>query len=167
MIRPGTALKFKNPFTFAMTTGPAMVVADGKFNGQRTSFWVNAGEETMLRINKALSVRTRSVENEEQQNAGAPVPPAGGFGPAVPAAARDVVWIGGQAFRKTTVVGELAVSNHRQETIQLVIRRRFSGELVKADGTPKTSLREEGVYSVNRRNELLWTIPLKAGRRRS
>ncbi len=82
------ALKFKNPFTFAMTTGPAMVVADGKFNGQRTSFWVNAGEETMLRINKALSVRTRSVENEEQQNAGAPVPPAGGFGPAVPGAAQ-------------------------------------------------------------------------------
>ncbi len=142
------ALKFKNPFTFAMTTGPALVVADGKFNGQRTSFWVNAGEETVLRINKALSVRTRAIEHEEQKNTGS---------------TPDLVWIGGREFRKSTVVGELSVSNHRQETIQLVIRRRFSGELVKADGEPKASLREEGVYSVNRRNELLWTMPLKAG----
>jgi len=114
----------------------------------------------VLRINKALSVRTRSIEHEEQVNASAPGAP--GFPPG-PGAARDLVWIGGRAFRKSTVEGEVAVSNHRQDTIQLVIRRRFSGELVKADGAPKTSLREEGAYSVNHRNELLWTIPLKAG----
>ena len=149
------ALKFKNPFSFAMTTGPAMVVADGKFDGQRTSYWVNAGEETMLRINKALSVRTRAIEHEEQQNGATP----GSLASSV----RDVVWIGGYSYRKCTVEGELTVSNHRKETIQFVIRRRFSGDLVKADGDPKISLREEGVYSVNRRNELLWTLPLKAG----
>lgn len=150
------ALRFKNPFTFAMTTGPAMVVAGEKFNGQRTSFWVNAGEETMLRVNKALSVRTRAIENEEartgqEQGLGRPRDP------------REIVWIGGRAFRKSTVEGELAVSNHRQETIQMVIRKRFSGDLLKADGSPKVSLREEGVHLVNRRNELLWTMPLKPG----
>ena len=35
-----------------------------------------------------------------------------------------------------------------------------------ADATPKATLREEGVYSVNRRNDLVWTIPLKAGEER-
>jgi hypothetical protein len=45
----------------------------------------------------------------------------------------------------------------------LVIRRRFSGELLSADGSPKQSLREEGVYSVNKRYELLWRFPLKPG----
>ena len=146
---PWDALRFKNPLKFPMTTGPAMVVADGKFNGQRTSFWVNAGEETVLRVEKALSVRTRSLENED--------PKVGN---------RDEVWVGGRQYRKTTVDGEVTVNNHRKETVQLVIRRRFSGDLVSAEGEPKSSLREDGVYSVNKRNELLWTIPLKAGEER-
>ncbi len=145
------ALKFKNPLSFPMTTGPAMVTAGGAFNGQRVSFWVNAGEETILRVNKALSVRTRAVENEIQ------LKDRGG---------REIVWVGGRQFRQSTVEGELTVNNHRKEAIQLLIRRRFSGDLVQAEGSPKSSLREEGVYCVNRRNELLWSIPLKAGEER-
>jgi hypothetical protein len=146
------ALKFKNPFNFPMTTGPATVMADGKFNGQRTTYWVNAGEETVLRVNKALSVRTRAIEHEELKKTGED--------------ARDFVWVGGRHFRRSTVEGDLTVCNHRNEAIKLVIRRRFSGELVNADGEPKSSLREEGVYSVNKRNELLWTMPLKPGEER-
>jgi hypothetical protein len=145
------ALKFKNPLPFPMTTGPAMVTAGGSFNGQRASFWVNAGEETILRVNKALSVRTRAVENELQ------LKDRGG---------REIVWVGGRQFRQSTVEGELTVNNHRKEAIQLLIRRRFSGDLVQAEGSPKSSLREEGVYSINRRNELLWSISLKAGEER-
>ena len=140
------ALRFKNPLAFPMTTGPATVTAGGNFNGQRTSHWVNAGEETVLRVNKALSVRTRATEYEEQKPD-----------------ARDEVWVGGQRYRKVAVAGELAMSNHRKEAIQLVVRRRFSGEIVDAEGAPKVLLREEGAYSVNKRNELLWALPLKAG----
>ena len=44
-----------------------------------------------------------------------------------------------------------------------MIRRRFSGELVSADQSPKQTLLEEGVYSINKRNELLWTLTLKPG----
>jgi hypothetical protein len=144
------ALKFKNPLKFPMTTGPALVTSGGEFNGQCTSYWVNSGEEMVLRVNKALSVRTRSMEHEVAQKEG-----------------QGLTWIGGRQFRKSTVEGELAVSNHRKETVSLVLRRRFSGELVKADGSPKASLREEGVYSVNKRNELGWTIPLKPGEERT
>lgn len=145
---PWDALKFKNPLSFPMTTGPALVTANGEFNGQRTTYWVNAGEETVLRVGKALSVRTRSVENELQTKDGS---------------GRDLIWVGGRQYRKSTVEGELAVSNHRKETIQMAIRRRFSGELIRADGSPKSSLREEGLFSINKRNELVWTLPLKAG----
>ena len=146
------ALKFKNPFKFPITTGPATVTAAGKFNGQRTSYWVNAGEETVLHVNKALSVRTRTSEHVEQKKDGGDN--------------RDFIWIGGRQFRRSTVEGELSVSNHRNEAIKLVIRRSFSGELLHADGEPKSSLREEGVYSVNKRNELLWTLPLEPGEER-
>jgi hypothetical protein len=38
---------FKNPFKFPMTTAPAMVVENGRFNGQRTSYWTNVGEEVI------------------------------------------------------------------------------------------------------------------------
>lgn len=143
------ALKFKNPLSFPMTTGPAAVVSGGQFNGQRTSFWVNSGEETVLRVEKALSVRTRATENE--------------LLPKEAGSAREFIWVGGRQYRRTTVEGELSVSNHRKETVPLVIRRRFSGELVSADADPKRQLREEGVYSVNKRQELVWSLSLKGG----
>jgi hypothetical protein len=145
------ALRFKNPLTFPMTTGPAMVVAKGRFNGQRLSGWVNSGEETILRVTKALSLRTHGVEQEDLNNK---------------VDERSIVFISGRRFRRTQVAGDLAVSNHRQEPIALVIRRRFSGELIEAEGSPKLTLREEGVYSVNKRNELVWSFTLKPGEER-
>jgi hypothetical protein len=150
---PWDALKFKNPLGFPLTTAPAAVTAGGAFSGQRTVYWTNAGEETLVRVNKALSLRTRAIENEQQGKDGA--------------STRDFIWVGGRQYRKVTVDGELTVSNHRKETLSLVLRRRFSGEIVQAEGQPKVSLREEGVVSVNRRQELLWTFPLKAGEERT
>jgi hypothetical protein len=146
------ALRFRNPFSFPMTTAPAMVVAAGKFNGQRTSYFCNAGEENVVRVTRSLSIRTRAIENEEMKKNGS---------------VREIVYVGGREFRKSTVRGELLVSNHRKEDVKVVIRRRFSGELVVADGTPKTSLREEGVWSVNRRYEMVWSITLRSGEERT
>lgn len=138
------AVRFRNPLAFPMTTAPAMVVSGGRFNGQRMSYWTNAGETATVHVTKALSIRTRHVEQEEQGK-------------------RKIVYIGGDDYRTVGVTGELTVNNHRKETVRLVIRRRFSGELVEADGDPTCTLREEGVYSVNRRNELFWEFPLKPG----
>jgi hypothetical protein len=139
------AIRFKNPLKFPMTTGPATVIAGGHFAGQRLSYWTNSGEETTLQINKALSVRTRSTEQEQQKED------------------RTISYVGGREFRKVSVKGELTINNHRKEGINMVIRRQFSGDLVEGEGNPKVTLREEGVYSINRRNELSWSFPLKAG----
>jgi hypothetical protein len=127
-----------------MTTAPAMITAEDRFNGQCMSYWANAGEQTILHVTKALSVRTRAFEQEEPGE-------------------RRIVYIAGNDYQKTTVKGELIASNHRKEEISLVIRRRFSGELVNADDSPKCTLREEGAYSVNKRNELVWSLTLKPG----
>lgn len=108
------------------------------------SYWVNPGEETTLHVTKALSVRTRSVEQELEGK-------------------REIVWIGGEDYRKTTVQGELRANNHRKEPITLIIRRRFSGDLLEADGFPKSTLLEEGVYSVNKRNQLTWSETIEPG----
>ena len=138
------ALRFKNPLPFPMTTGAAMITSNGRFQGEQTSYWVNQGEETTLHITKALSVRTRHVEHE------------------VPGE-REVVYVGGDDYQKTQVAGELNITNYRNEKVTLVVRRRFSGELISADETPECTLREEGAWCVNKRNELTWTLTLEAG----
>jgi hypothetical protein len=142
------SLRFRNPLSFPMTTAPVMFVAAGRFNGQRHCGWTNVGEELTLHITKALSVRTRCSEQEEQAN-------------------REIVYIGTREFRRVRVKGELLANNHRKEPIQLVIRRRFSGELTESTGDPRTALLEEGVYSVNRRQELIWTLKLGPGEEQS
>ncbi|MGD0091080.1 MAG: hypothetical protein ABSE73_14275, partial [Planctomycetota bacterium] len=138
------AVRFKNPFKFPMTTAAATVVSGNRFNGQQMAYWVNSGEETSVRVTKALSLRKRHTELEEPGQ-------------------RDEVFLGAQRYQKTVVKGELAVNNHRKEDVTMVVRRRFSGELISADGEPKKTLREEGAYSVNPRNELTWTFVLKPG----
>jgi hypothetical protein len=148
------ALKFRNPLPFPMTTAPAMVVSAGNFNGQRQVLWTNRGESATLRVNKALSMRTRCVEFEEQK---------GGNG----ASEREIIYIGGRRFRQATVNGELRLCNHRGADAKLIIKRHFSGDLVKADGEPKVDLREEGIWTVNKRNELIWTLTLKPGEERN
>jgi hypothetical protein len=138
------AIRFRNPLKFPMTTAPAMIASGDRFNGQQMSYWVNVGEQTTLHVTKALSVRTRSAEHEVEGT-------------------REVVYIGGDDYRKSTVEGELRARNHRGEPITLVIRRRFSGELVSAQGDPKTTLLEEGAWSVNKRNQLTWTKQVQPG----
>lgn len=142
------AVRFKNPLEFPMTTAPAMITANGHFNGQQLSYWTNSGETTTLKVTKALSIRTRHVQHEEKGQ-------------------RDIVYLGGNDYRQVNVKGQLTVNNHRQEAVTLVIRRRFSGDLLEADGDPTCRLRVEGVYSVNKRNELVWELTLQPGKEKT
>jgi hypothetical protein len=138
------ALRFRNPFDFPMTTAPAMIVANGRFLGQQVSHWTNVGEQMTLRVTKALSVRTHSSEHE------------------VEGERSSYSYLGG-TIRKTKMEGEVIANNHRNERITLVIRKRFSGKLLSAEGDPHKTLREEGVWSINPRNELIWTVKLTPG----
>ncbi len=138
------AIGFANPFDFPMTTAPAMLVANGKFQGQQDSNWTNPGVKTTVRINKALSLSTRAVEHEVPET-------------------RENLRIAGNNFYKTQVEGELSIENHRGQPVVVNVKRRFSGDLVRADGEPAQQLLEEGVYSINKRNELSWRLELAAG----
>ena len=138
------AIRFKNPLTFPMTTGASMITGNGHFFGQSMSSWFNTGEEATVHITQALSIRTRSVESE------------------VPGK-REIVRLAGDDYQKTEVQGELSLWNHRDETVKVMIRRRFSGELLQADGDHRCVLREEGVWSVNKCNELTWVLALEPG----
>ncbi|MCX6864995.1 MAG: hypothetical protein NTV46_02010 [Verrucomicrobia bacterium] len=141
---PWDAVRFVNPFKFPMTTASAVVMEAGRFRGQSLSQWVNPGQRTCLRITKALSVRTDSSEVEEEGK-------------------REIVWIGGHDYQRTSVKGRLSAKNFRGKELTMVISLRFSGELLEAEGNPEKSLNTEGIASVNPRRQLDWTLKLPAG----
>lgn len=141
------AVRFLNPFKAPMTTAATTITEKGAFRGQSQSDWVNPGQQTCIKITRALSIRTRSMETEEEGE-------------------RKIVYIGGNDYQRTTVKGRLNVRNFRSEKAVITIRCEFSGELLEADGDPAKSLRLEGATSVNPRRQLDWTITLPAGEER-
>lgn len=138
------AVRFKNPFDFPMTTAPAGIYDRGRFSGQSQSNWVNPGENNVVYVTKALSVRTTFAEQED-------------------AGDRAAVKLAGTQYQKASITGNLTVLNNRAVDVRTIVRRQFSGDLVNATDSPESKLREEGVDSVNRRNELKWDLTLKPG----
>jgi len=138
------AVRFLNPFKAPMTTAATTITEKGKFRGQSQSGWVNPGQQTCIKITRALSIRTRSSETEEEGE-------------------RKIVYIGGNDYQRTTVKGRLTVRNFRSVDAVITNRCEFSGELLEAEGAPEKSLRLEGATSVNPRRQLDWTITLPAG----
>lgn len=137
-------LHFKNPFKFPMTTAPAMVVENGKFNGQRTAYWTNVGEEANLRITRSLSIRATSREEPDSK-------------------ASDRVVFDDKTYSKVYLRGELTMSNHRNQPVKLHVRHAIRGTISDIDGEPKRTAREESLEDVNRINEVLWTVALNPG----
>jgi hypothetical protein len=137
-------LVFKNPFKFPMTTAPAMVVENGKFNGQRTSVWTNVGEESHLRITRSLSVRALSKEEGDSKPT-------------------ERVAFDDKTYSKVYLKGELHMSNHRAQPIKLNIRHAIRGVISEISGEPKLVDREESLEDVNRVHEALWTVNLAPG----
>ena len=138
-------LYFKNPFTFPMTSGPALVTEKGQFNGQRTCYWANIGEETTLRITRSLSIRARSQEREEK------------------AKEPEFVKIGAKDYRRVTVQGELIVRNHRKEKVKMIVNRTVLGNILSTEGEPKQRPREDDLRSINPSQDLIWTLNLAPG----
>ena len=137
-------LLFKNPFPFPMTTAPALVVEDGRFNGQRTAYWTNVGEEAVLKITRSLSVRALSLEQED----GKP---------------NEQVVVDDKKYTKVFLKGELVVSNHRKQAVKLHIRHAIRGAIQQIDGEPKRTTREESLEDVNRVQDLVWVVTLQPG----
>lgn len=151
--QPWDALQFTNPFRFPMTTAPASIIESGKFRGQSLSQWVNPGQTATLRVTQALSIRAQAGEIEEPNSRTNPKP-------------ENVSHFLGSRHLRLTIHGTLRMHNFRSTEVPMVIRCRFSGELVKADAEPTTTLLNEG-NGINPRSELGWKIPLKPGEEKS
>ena len=139
------AVRFRNPFPSPITTAPVEIVDGEKLLGQSTIQWVNPGDDALVRVTKALTVSANRVETE------------------VPGK-RELVSIGGWNYRRPEVQGTVTLRNFRSNAAKVVVKLRFSGELLSADGNPESRLLETGVYSVNPRRELVWELTLEPGK---
>ena len=136
---------FRNPFKSPITTAPVEVMDGAKVLGQSTVTWVNPGQETSVKITKALSVAGSYAETEVDQK-------------------RPLINWGGHTYRNPDVAGELRVKNYRGIPAKVIVRLQVSGEYLSASVEP-TSRRvlETGVYAANKRQELVWTLTLTPG----
>jgi hypothetical protein len=140
-------LLYKNPFKFPMTTAPAMVVENGKFNGQRTSYWSNVGEEANLRITRSLSIRALAREEADSKPS-------------------ERVVFDDKTYSKIYLKGELTMSNHRNQPVKMHVRHAIRGIISEIDGDPKRLAREESLEDINRIHEVIWTVSLNPGEER-
>jgi hypothetical protein len=147
--QPWDALQFANPFKFPMTTAPASIIESGKFRGQSLSQWVNPGQTATLRVTQALSIRAQASETEEPNARTNPKP-------------ENLTTFLGSRHLRLTIHGSLRMHNFRPTEVTMIVRCRFTGELIAADAQPTTTLLNEG-NGINPRSELGWKIPLKPG----
>jgi len=138
-------LCFRNPFKSPITTAPVEVADGSKLLGQSTITWVNPGQGASVKITKALSIAGNFNETEVDQN-------------------RPLVQWGGYTFRNPDVTGEFKVKNYRGVPAKVNVRLQVSGEYLSATvGPTDRRVLETGVYAVNKRQEMVWTLTLAPG----
>jgi hypothetical protein len=136
-------LRFKNPFDFPLTGAPAMMMNRDQFLGQQFMQYVLPGETEFLKVNRALSVRTRHDEVRE------------------PKVENTIV--GAWSYEKVIFQSAFVVRNLRKEPLKIIVRRSVHGELLTAEGDPRKLARNDTASDVNTHQELVWDLTIPAG----
>lgn len=148
------AVKFANPFKFPMTTAPMEVTEEGRVLGQALVTWTNPGDDALVKITKALSVKGSYEESEKGQSS---------------FKSRDEAYMEyrGIQYRKKTVTGTFCVQNFRATPVTVVLKKRISGEIVETSLAPqKTHVLPPVDFNLNSRRDLTWEFELKPGEKK-
>lgn len=161
------AIRFRNPFPGPMTAASVEICDGDSVLAQSSCEWVNPDEETILSIARAQTVSGTVVEYEINDPESLKQP--SGVTTSVQKSSNQsaFVWIAGVRYRHPEVAGSLTLKNFRSRDAVFLIKLRYSGELLSAEGDPENEVIERSVYSVNKRNELTWTLTLKPGEERT
>lgn len=153
------AVKVRNPFAFPLTTAPMEVVEQGRILGQSPCAWTNPGDEAIVKVTKALSVKGSYEERGAGKTLTDEMLSSLGVG--------ERFRFNGFDYRKEVVTASMKLTNFRKETAKLRVKKTFSGELVKSDVEPtKRHDLPPADGRVNAVHELTWEFELKAGETR-
>ena len=152
------SVKVKNPFDFPLTTAPMEIVEEGRILGQNICAWTNPGDETIVKVTKALSVKGVYEERGDGKAVSEKISSLG---------ADERFVFDGDHYRKEIVTATMKLANFRKDAAKLRVKKTFSGELVESDVKPTRchDLPPED-SRVNSVHELTWEFELKAGESR-
>ena len=136
------ALVFTNTGTRPLFRGPVALFDGGEYSAGATMPYVARGEELELGVDAAPElVPARSEEEISRERVKESYPP------------RDTV----------TIRGTLRLTNRRDEPSRVRVRADLPGELLAADGNPRTVRRPGAVGGLNGRIEAIWDAALAPG----
>jgi len=136
-------LKLKNGGGVPWSTGPAMALQEGRILGQDTLHFTASGAETLLRITRAMDVVADQKEFEVARQRDFPTAYSGHW---------DLV----------TIKGELKVVSHRDQPVQVLIKKQVSGDIGNCSVPPLVETMAEGFRKVNLQQRLTWDVPVEA-----
>lgn len=152
------AVRVRNPFGFPLTTAPMEVVEEGRIVGQNPCAWTNPGDEAIVKVTKALSVKGTYEERGDGKMLSSKMSSLG---------ANERFHFDGCEYRKETVTATMKLTNFRKEPAKLRVKKTFSGEFVKSEVEPtKRHDPPPADARVNAVHDLTWEFELEAGESR-
>ncbi|QDU33103.1 hypothetical protein KS4_11450 [Poriferisphaera corsica] len=138
------SLELTNKTDQPWTTAPAMTIKDGRILGQDSIKYTPVNSKTRLKITQALSVKAEIQEQEISRQRGAQK-------------------IDQMVYDVVTMEGTLALTNMKNDAVNLEITKLVSGELVSADEQPEAIRTPLGLGRANSQTTLKWKIHLEPG----
>lgn len=135
-----------NKLASPLTTGPVMVLQNGKPLSQDQLLYTPMGAESRVKLTQATDMRTdlseKEIERKEPERIG------------------DRVFI--QVISETT----LKITNHREETAEVEVTRNVVGKVLDASDDGKIGSRPNPDDALNPLSNLKWTTKVEPGRDR-
>ena len=134
------------------------VVEEGRIVGQNPCAWTNPGDEAIVKVTKALSVKGTYEERGDGKMLSSKMSSLG---------ANERFSFDGCEYRKETVTATMKLTNFRKKSAKLRVKKTFSGEFVKSEVEPtKRHDPPPADARVNAVHDLTWEFELEAGESR-
>ena len=152
------AVRFRNSFSFPMTTAPIEVTENGRILGQTRSDWTNPGDIARVRITHALSVKGSYAETGDGKTISSKI---------ASLQQGERFDFDHRHYRKEIVAGKFTVQNFRAESASLTIRKTISGEIIETSIQPTKNVTPPPTDNrVNLVRQLTWEFDLNPGEKR-
>lgn len=135
-----------NKLASPLTTGPMMVLENGKPVSQDQLLYTPIGADTRVRLTQATDMRTDVTEKEIER--------------------KEPERIGDRVFIQVTSETTLRITNHRKETAEVEVTRNVAGKVLDASdgGAIQSSPNSEDAF--NPSSSVKWTTKVEPGRER-
>lgn len=134
--------KLASPFT----TGPIMILQNGKPLSQDQLLYTPMGAETRVKITQATDMRTDVTEEEIGR--------------------KEPERIGDRVYIQVTSEVTLKINNHRKETADVEVTRSVSGKVLEASGDGRITSRPHPDDALNPVSSVKWTTKVEPGKDR-